>query len=267
MSFGPLAVRWFGLLALVGLGLAIWLSLRELDRQRLGRRLVLDALAWGLPAGIVCARIVGVLGHWDYYLTNASGLWQLNLDGLSLWGGLLGGALVAAARLRRDANKRRRIFDAIAPNAALGIALGRVGAFLDGHGQGLPAQLPWATQYTNRLAATPDFGVPRHPAQLYDALVALVLFGVLLGLPRRVPAGSRFAAFLVLYGAARIGLGALRLEPAFLFGLQIEQILALGAVGVGVVYGLRPLVSLSTGRAVQSIAAAHVGAEEDSVAA
>jgi phosphatidylglycerol:prolipoprotein diacylglycerol transferase len=266
-SVGPLAVRWFGLLALAGLGLAIWLSLRELHRQRLGRKLALDALAWGLPAGIVCARLVHVLGFWDFYLTHASALWQLNIDGLSLWGGLLGGALVAAARLRRDGSKRRRIFDAIAPNAALGIGLGRVGAFLEGQGQGVPAQLPWATQYANRLAATPDFGVSRHPAQVYDALVALALFGLLLALPRRLPAGARFAAFLVLYGAARLALSTLRLDPAFLFGLQIEQILALGAIVAGTVYGMRPLVSLGTRRAVRSVAGPQVGAEEDSVAA
>jgi phosphatidylglycerol:prolipoprotein diacylglycerol transferase len=266
LSVGPLAVRWFGLLSLAGLGLAIGLSLRELTRQRLGHALGLDALAWGLPAAIVCARVTYVLGHWEYYLTSTSALWQLNIDGLSLWGGLLGGALVGAARLSRDAYKRRRILDAIAPNAALGIALGRLGQFLDGHGQGLPAQLPWATQYTSRLAATPDFGVPRHPAQLYDALIALLLFALLRSLPRRLPVGSRFAAFLVLYGAARVGLGAVRLDPAFLFGLQVEQLLAIVAVGMGAIYGARPLVRRAGG-VVRAVPAQRASPEEDSVAA
>ena len=49
VAFGPLAVRWFGLLALVGLALAVWLSVRGLDGQALGRQQTLDALAWGLP--------------------------------------------------------------------------------------------------------------------------------------------------------------------------------------------------------------------------
>jgi phosphatidylglycerol:prolipoprotein diacylglycerol transferase len=240
LSFGPLAVRWFGLLAGVGLAVAIWLSLRELRRQRLSRKLALDALAWGLPAGLVTAWLVHRIGYWDYYLTNAGAAWQLSVDSLSLWGGLVGGCLVGAARLRRDPIPRRRILDAIVPFAALGIAIGRFGEFLDGHGQGLPSTLPWATQYANRLAASPDFGVLRHPAQLYDGLFVLALFAMLIVLQTAVPAGSRLAIFFVLYGLERLVIGQVRLDPSFLFGLQIEQLLALGCVGFGLVYGLQP---------------------------
>src|SRR5207248_11589451 len=83
LSLGPVAVRWFGLLALLGLCLAVWGTLREVDRQRLSHGRVLDALAWALPAGVIFARLVFVLGWWDYYFTHASELWQLNLSGLS----------------------------------------------------------------------------------------------------------------------------------------------------------------------------------------
>ena len=253
MTFGPLAVRWFGLLALAGLGVAIWLSLRELDRQRLGRKLALDGLAWGLPAGIVCARLVHVLGYWDYYLTHASALWQLNIDGLSLWGGLAGGVLVAAARLRRDA------YAAVRGGARrLWRAAGRAA--------GPPAAGRLARRAAGVLHAAARVRAVRGRARGHD-LVALGLFGLLLALPRRLPAGTRFAAFLMMYGAARIGWGTLRLDPAFLFGLQIEQILAWGAIAAGTVYGLRPLVTLGTRQRVRSVAAVGVGGEEDSVAA
>ncbi len=267
LSFGPVAVRWFGLLALLGLGLAIWLSLRELQRRRLGRRRALDALAWGLPAGILAARLVHVLGYWDYYLTNASELPRLPIDGLSLWGGLVGGGLIMAGRLRGDAPRRRRILDVIAPYTLVGIAIGRFGEFLDGHGQGVPSTLPWATQYADRLAATPDFGVFRHPVQLYDGVAALAVCGLALAVPRRAPPGTRFALCLVLYAAARLGLGAVRLDPAFLFGLQIDQLLALGSIAVGVVFGLTPLL-WSRGAAVGlQPTTDHVPAKEDSLAA
>jgi phosphatidylglycerol:prolipoprotein diacylglycerol transferase len=135
------------------------------------------------------------------------------------------------------------MLDASVPNVALGIAVGRIGAFLDGHGQGLPSDLPWATHYSNALAAAPDFGVPRHPAQLYDALIAVLLFAVLRALPARLPAGTRLAAFLVLYGVGRLMLGLVRLDASFLFGLQIEQLLALGAIASGAWLVAQPLLS------------------------
>jgi phosphatidylglycerol---prolipoprotein diacylglyceryl transferase len=270
LSIGPLAVRWFGLLALVGLGLAVWLSLRELRQQALlgAANAALDALAWSLPTGLVAARLVHVLGWSDFYLTRPWELWQWSIDGLSLWGGLLAGGAMAAARLGRrlSARERRRIFDVLAPSVALAIAIGRLGEFLDGHGQGLPASVLWATQYSSPLAATPDFGVPRHPAQVYDALIALGVFLLLRRLPTRLPAGSRLAALLVLYGSARVLLGAVRLDPAFLFGLQLEQLLALGGLAFGLIYGVRPL--LQPRHAAAATKAGHATlAREDTVAA
>jgi phosphatidylglycerol---prolipoprotein diacylglyceryl transferase len=245
VSYGSLAVRWFGALALVGLALAICLSVRELGLQPSTRRAAVDALAWGLPAGLLGARLVHVVGYWDYYLTNSGEIWQLNVEGLSMWGGLVVGGLVAGTRLRQDAIRRRHILDIIVPYAALGIAIGRVGEFLDGHGQGLASAVPWATQYASPLAATPDFGVARHPAQMYDALLALGLFALTKLLPNFAPTGARLAAFLVIYGLGRVVIGQVRLDPAFLFGLQIEELLALGAVAFGGVYGLRLLLRTS----------------------
>jgi phosphatidylglycerol:prolipoprotein diacylglycerol transferase len=256
LSYGPAAVRWYGVLALAALGLAIWLGLRALRRKDLGNRLALDGLAWALPVGLVGARLANVLGYWDYYLTRPAELWQLNLEGLSLWGGLAAGGLIFAARLRRGgAIRRRQILDTLAPYVLLGIAVGRIGEFIDGQGQGPPSELPWATQYASRLAASPDFGVPRQPAQLYDALVALALFGLLLLVPSKLPAGSRMALALVAYGVARLALGAVRLDPAFAFGLQIEQLLAIGAIVIGAVFGVRPLLRQRTRQPARSATA------------
>jgi phosphatidylglycerol:prolipoprotein diacylglycerol transferase len=160
---------------------------------------------------------------------------RLSPDGLSLWGGLVGGGLVAVAALRHNPRRRRRVFDMAAPGVALGIAIGRFGQFLDGFGQGVPSSLPWATQYASRLMASPDFGVPRHPVQLYDGLIALALFFILL----RLATHWRATTFLIAYATASLVLAPLRLAPAFLFGLRIEQMLAGAALIVGLVYGLR----------------------------
>lgn len=255
VSSGGLAVRPFGLLALVGLVVAIGLSYRAVAQAGLQGRWLLDAAAWGIPVGIVCGRLVAVVGWWDYYVGHAAEITQLGVGGLSLAGALWGGGLVASARLRTRTRRagggacRRRLLDAVVPFALLGVAIGQMGAFLEGAGQGRPSDLPWATHYASPLAAAPDIGVARHPAQLYTVIAALVLFRLLNALPSRWPAGTRTGAFMVLGGAAWAALGLVRLEPAFLFGVQIDQMLAALAVVTGVVYLARVAVEERRARA------------------
>src|SRR5919109_1493003 len=62
----------------------------EMLNKGIPSSLVLDALAWALPAGVIFARVIHVLGWWDYYFTHTAEIVQLDLeDGLSLWGGLV----------------------------------------------------------------------------------------------------------------------------------------------------------------------------------
>jgi phosphatidylglycerol:prolipoprotein diacylglycerol transferase len=251
VQVGPWALRAFGVLALVGLGVAIWYTLRLAQRDGLEREPILRALAWAIPVGVLSGRAAYLLGWWDYYLAHMGELARLSPDGLSLWGGLMGGGLVAAATLRHAPLKRRRIFDVAAPALALGIVIGRLGQFLDGYGQGLPSTLPWATDYSSRLMATPDFGVPRHPAQVYDALVALGLFVLL----RPMPSHWRAATFLVVYSAASLALAQTRVEPTFLFGLQIDQMLAALTLVGGLAFSSRLIRRPITLRRPEKVAA------------
>ena len=76
------------------------------------------------------------------------------------------------------------------------------------------------------------------------------------------------ATRLVLFGLGRLGLGAVRLDPPFLFGLQIEQLIALGVIGYGAVFGIWPLVGQRLRRREFATAEPHrAAAAEDSLAA
>jgi phosphatidylglycerol:prolipoprotein diacylglycerol transferase len=260
VALGPWAVRWFGLFALLGIGVAIIGTLREVERTGLSRGAALDALAWALPAGVIFARVVYVLGWWDYYFTHGAEVWRLDPGGLSLWGGLIGGGAIGLARLRGN-HLRLDILAAAAPSVAFGLAIARLGEFLDGRGQGIPSDLPWATVYSNPLSATPDFGVPRHPAQLYDGLIALALGMVL----ARTPTALRVPLWCVVYGGAHVALGAVRTDPAFLFGWQIEQLLALGVLAYGGVLGVRLTAQLVW--RIRAAETAEARPREDSIAA
>ncbi len=138
-----------------------------------------------------------------------------------LFGALLAGvgAGIAYAASRKIA--LGRVGDTFAPGLPLGIALGRVGCFLEGCCRGTPTSLPWAVG-------------GRHPAQLYESIGALLLAGfvALARRHRRVP-GEAFLAFGVGYGALRLALEPLRGNhvPAAL-GLTIHQWIAAAVVAV-----------------------------------
>lgn len=241
-TLGPYAVRWYALFALVGLSLGLWLAVREARRAELPAEELLRAAVWAIPVGILTARGAYVLNGWEFYFQRPAEIWGVPLHGLSLWGGLAGGGLAAVAVLRGDRQLRARMADAAVPGLAMGILTGRIGQFWDGVGQGLPSDLPWATHYLHQTSSVPDFGVPRHPAQLYDGLSLVAVYLLLRFIvPSGASPGRTFWTFLTLYAGVRIALGAMRLDSPFVLGLQLEQIIAVGVVLLASARALREM--------------------------
>lgn len=99
-----------------------------------------------------------------------------------------------------------RVLDCVAPCAALGLTLNRIGAFLAGLDYGLPSAQAWGVRYTSRIAAfwyqTP-LGVRLYPVQLYEALASLLIFLALCWwLPRRTQDGELAGLSLFLCGVS-----------------------------------------------------------------
>jgi phosphatidylglycerol---prolipoprotein diacylglyceryl transferase len=229
---GPLSVRWYSLLLLSALGLGGLLAVTRASRLAgIGRGVALDLLSWTLLAGLVGARALHLLEYWGFYALYPGALIDLGNGGLSAWGGLLGGGATLALLARRRGLRFSTLADAIAPALISADALAQVGCFLNGDGEGQPADLPWATHYRDYDAMTPDFGVPRHPAQLYQLLADLVILGLLLLLRKRpLPPGARAWLWCGLYGLSRATIGLVRLDPPLLLGLQLAQLLGLLAL-------------------------------------
>jgi phosphatidylglycerol:prolipoprotein diacylglycerol transferase len=86
--------------------------------------------------------------------------------------------------------------------APIGLFLGRVANFINGELWGRPTDVPWAMIF-------PHGGpIPRHPSQLYEAvlegLVLLVVLGLLLHMGALKRRGVVTGAFFLGYGVARI---------------------------------------------------------------
>jgi len=136
---------------------------------------------------------------------------------MSFHGGMLGPVVAGWWYCRKHGLPFLLLADRIFTVAPLGLALGRLGNFINGELWGRVTDVPWGMVFPH---AGPE---PRHPSQLYElGLEGLALFALLWGTRRfDWPQGTRVALFLVGYAVARIFCEQFRqpdVQLGFLFG-------------------------------------------------
>ncbi|MFN7960283.1 MAG: prolipoprotein diacylglyceryl transferase family protein [Thermoanaerobaculia bacterium] len=230
----PLAVGSYGVLLLLGIGIAAWQAERE------GRKLAPE-VHWGslvlvmAGAGLLGAKLFAALEHLSGLLAGRENPLALMSAGGSWLPGALAGALAGLAWLRAHRLPSGLAANVVATAAPLGHAVGRLGCLAAGCCHGSPTALAWGITYESPLAhqlTGVPLGVPLHPSPLYESLLELANFWLCLRLLRG--GAGRFAvaaAWLGLYGAERFGLEFLRGDArSFLGPLSTSQWLCLAMV-------------------------------------
>ena len=249
-------VRGYGAMLLVAATAGTWLSIVR------GRSMGFDAdtiLALGMDVflwGIVGARLFYVIEYHDQFFA-AGRSWRESLlavlnvaaGGLVVFGSLPTAALAAWRFASRQGLSLPRLADCIAPGLLLGLAIGRVGCFLNGCCYGGPCDLPWAVRFPPESppwldqaargllqAAAADgsrpWSLPVHPAQLYaavDAAILAILACCASATPLARRDGQVFALVLTLHPISRLLLEAIRVDepPALGTPLSISQLVSL----------------------------------------
>ena len=254
-QLGPLYVRFYGIILMLGAVAAAILAEREARRRGQSGDLVWDGLIWVLIGGIIGARIWHILTPppsmvdagitVSYYLTHP-------LDMLAIWRGGLGipGAVIGGIAALYLFCRRRKLdfllwLDIAAPALALGQAIGRWGNFVNQEVYGAPTSLPW------KIFIEPQYRLPGyqdqayyHPLFLYESLGSFAIVILLLWLARRraewVKTGDIFLVYLIAYPALRFLLEFIRLDSAQVAGLNANQaFMAVVAIIAAVILVLR----------------------------
>ena len=202
ISWGPLVVRWYGLMYLLGFAAAWWLGIRRIDKglAPINRRQFDDLVFLAVLGVILGGRLGYVLFYKPgYYASHPLEIFAVWQGGMSFHGGLIGVLLAMWWFARRTGKRVLAVTDFIAPWVPIGLAAGRLGNFINHELWGRVTTLPWGMVF-------PDGGpLPRHPSQLYEfALEGVTLFIILwLYSSKPRPVGAVSGMFLLFYGLFR----------------------------------------------------------------
>lgn len=246
-QIGPLAVHWYGVAYIVGIVFAWWYAKRLVTNARLwpDGRLPMkpldidDFLVWA-AVGVVVGGRVGYVLFYDFqrYIANPLDIVAVWQGGMSFHGGFLGTTIAMLLFARSRGISVWTMFDVVAAGVPVGLGLVRLTNFINSELWGKLTSVPWAVEFPN------GGPFPRHPSQIYEALLeGLLLFALLwllvhVFLKLKSP-GFVAGAFVTGYGLSRIFVEFFR-EPdaqiGYLFGgwLTMGMILSTPMVLAGI---------------------------------
>src|SRR3989338_56854 len=214
-------VHWYGLLYLAGfvLGYILLPRLQHYRNLSLSKDAWSDILTWAVIGVLVGGRLGYVLLYDPLqYLRNPLEILMVWHGGMASHGGFLGVILALVYMARKHKISLLALGDLVVVPVAIGLALGRLGNFINQELYGIPTTLPWGI-------AIPGVEGLRHPTQLYavgkDLFIALLCY-LHLRLPN-CPKGQTGGIFLVLYGVLRFLIEFLRVptHSAIVLGTMI----------------------------------------------
>ncbi|ABW11371.1 prolipoprotein diacylglyceryl transferase [Parafrankia sp. EAN1pec] len=227
MHLGPVPLRAYALMIVLGIIVAVAVTARRLRARGADPVIASEVAYWAVPFGIVGARIYHVVSSPEAYFGTDGDLlavFEVWNGGLAIWGAVSGGALGAWIACRRMRVSFGLFADALAPGLALAQAIGRWGNWFNQELYGRATDVPWAVRIDPAHQMIPGVAT-YHPTFLYESLWNLAVAGVLLLVDRRwrLGRGRLFFLYVALYTIGRLWIEALRIDTAEkVLGLRIN---------------------------------------------
>jgi phosphatidylglycerol:prolipoprotein diacylglycerol transferase len=243
LQLGPFVLPTYPLALILAGWLTLAVAARAAKHLGLDPDHLYNAGLYGFIAAVIGGRLAHVLVYWQAYRAQPLEIFGFNTTAFLLWPAVIAGLFVAGLYIYRRRLPLMLMLDAFAPGLLVGLAVAAAGAFLAGRNPGAASTLPWAVE---------QWGIRRHPVQLYEALALLAVAALVWSMIRRgARSGTPFLAALAGYGLAIWLVEAFRAAEAtatVFGGFRAGQVLGLLLALVALV-GFRSLQPPANARA------------------
>jgi len=230
-SIGTLSVHWYGLMYVVGIvvGLVVaWPYGRSkgITSDQLERIVI-----WAVPAGFVGARLYYVIQQpLDQYVREPWRIIAVWEGGMAFYGAIFAVVITVAVLCWRLKIPIWKMLDVSVIFATVGQFFGRIGNIINGDVIGYPTNLPWGFIYANPNSFAPRHDIAYQPAAVYEAIINIIIFGILWSLRNRVKPGILFFVYIFSYSLSQILVFFVRDNEIIFAGLKQAQLTAIGVI-------------------------------------
>lgn len=225
---GHFSINIFGVMIAIGIITGILIMLKEAKRKSVNEDNIFDLAIYTIIVAIISARLYYVVGfNFSYYLKNPLEIIFVNLGGLSIQGGLLGGILFAAWYTKKKGILFWETADIFAPSIAIGQAIGRIGC--DIFGIPMKTIYPWGIKVGSQIV---------HPAQMYEMVLDLLLFTYLWRKKDRLNyKGELFIKYIIGFSINRAIVEFFRTNPVIIKPFTIAHITSFIMIVTAIIVG------------------------------
>ena len=229
ITLGTIQIRWYGIIMAFGFLLAYFISQKLAKYRNISKQDMSDYFMYFIISSIIGARLWAVILNYQNYISNPLEIFAVWHGGMAVHGGIAG-AVIATHYFAKKRNLNfYDLADILVIPTALGLALGRIGNFINQEFYGKPTSLPWGVFFDN-------IEQKRHPSQIYESLKNLLIFGITLKLFifKKLKRGTIFWLFILFYSILRFSVEFLKDMPT-LFNLTYGQIISIPLIILSII--------------------------------
>ena len=236
IQLGPFSIRWYAICIVLGLLLAVILSMKEAPRKGIESDDIIDFILIAFPVAIIGARLYYVIFQWSFYREHPGEIFAVWNGGIAIYGGLLAGALVLYLFSRSRLIDPVDFLDIAAPSVMIAQSIGRWGNFVNQEAYGaIVKNLDYLPSFIrNQMFIDGQY---RQPTFLYESCWNLLGFVLILYLRRRpklLRKGEVTAFYLIWYGFGRMIIEGMRTDSLMFLGIRVSQWLSLILILLGI---------------------------------